>query len=260
MGSLTDFGENALIDHVFGTTYTPSATLYLALYTDDPDDDGTATEADYTGYARTEITLGLAASRTVTQDALVTYNQCTVGTNVISHWGIMELVSGGDMLAHGALTATKTVSPGKTPSVASTEVFVEFNAGIISTYLADELLDLMFNNVAYTQPAIWVALVETSTVSDSDDGSTIDELDMTGYQRRQAGTGWTVVGSTITNDGVVDFGQLTSTGETVVSAVLCDNSTTGAGEVLFYDNAQNQPIDDGDNVQYASGAFDLEMR
>jgi len=260
MGSLTNFAENELIDHVFGTAYTPVSNIYVALFTVDPTDSGTLTnEANYTGYAREEITVGVSASRRVTQDALVTFSQCTGGSNDITHWGIMDGDTEGsnNMLAYGSLTSTKTVSSGKTPSIASSEVYVEFISGVMSDYLTENLLNLMFNDSAYAQPTIHVGLVETTEVTDSDTGSTIDELDMTNYERRQPATGWTVAGSTVTNNGIIDFQTLTGTGETITTTVLCDALT--AGNLLFYDNAQNQTVDDGDDVQYASGAFDLEI-
>lgn len=260
MGSLSDYAENKLLDHVFGTSYTPIATLYVALYTVNPDDDDTGTEATYTGYARESISFGTAATRRITQDALITFDPCTGGSNDITHWAIRDAITGGNLLAHGALTSTKTVADGKTPSIASGEIWVEYTTGVISDFLSLELLDHMFDNAAYTQPSnIYVGLVETTEVTDSDTGSTIDELEMTDYDRTLPGTGWTVSTNTITNNGIVDFGTLTGTGETITSAVLVDNATIGAGNLLFYDNAQNQVVDTGDDVQYADGAFDLAM-
>ncbi|RLI66364.1 MAG: hypothetical protein DRO67_01275 [Candidatus Asgardarchaeum californiense] len=260
MGSLSNYAENKLLDHVFGTSYTPPTNLYVALFVSDPADDASGTEASYTGYARKEITFGLSSSRRVTQDALVTFDQCTGGSNTITHWAVYDASSSGNLLAHGSLTSSKIVSTNKTPSIASGQVWIEFSSGVISNYLSNELLDHMFNNASYTQPTdVYVGLVETTEVTDSDTGSTIDELDMTGYARKLPATGWTVSGSTITNNGIIDFGTLTGTGETITSAVLVDSSTTGAGNLLFYDNALNQSVDDGDDVQYADGAFDLEM-
>ena len=54
MGSLTDYAELELLDHIFENgAYTPVATIYMALFTDDPTDTGsTANEASGNGYAR----------------------------------------------------------------------------------------------------------------------------------------------------------------------------------------------------------------
>jgi len=260
MGSLSDYAENRLLTHVFDSTQVGSTSIFLALYTTDPADDNSGSEADYTSYARKEITVGVSASRRVTQDALITFDQCTGGSNDITHWGVFDLVSAGNLLAHGALTSTKTVSTNKTPSVASGQVWIEFSAGVISDYLADELLDHMFNDLAFTRPTVLaVALIETTEITDSDDGTTIDELEMTDYDRTEPVTGWTVSTNTVTNNGIIDYGTLTGTGETITAAAICDDVTTGAGEILFYDNGLNQAVDTGDDVQYADGAFDLAM-
>ena len=259
MGSLSNYAEGRLLTHVFDSTQAGSTNIYLALFQTDPADDASGTEADYTGYAREEITVGISASRRVTQDALVTFDQCTGGSNNIDYWAIYDAITSGNLLAHGALTSTKVVSTNKTPSVASGQVWVEFSAGVISTYLADELLDHMFNNAAYTRPTTIVLALAEAELTDATTGVTIDELDMTDYDRTAPASGWTVSGSTITNNGIVDFGTLTGTGENITAAAICDNATIGAGGVLFYDNAQNQDVDTGDDVQYADGAFDLEM-
>ena len=60
MGSLSDFAELELLDHIFNVAYTPAANLYLALCTADPTDSGTGAamnECPNTGsYARKAIT------------------------------------------------------------------------------------------------------------------------------------------------------------------------------------------------------------
>ncbi len=40
MGSLSDYAENELLDHLFNAAYSPVATVYLALCTADPTDAG----------------------------------------------------------------------------------------------------------------------------------------------------------------------------------------------------------------------------
>lgn len=259
MGSLSNYAENRLLNHVFSSTQAGTANIYLALFTVNPDDDDSGTEADYTGYDREIITVGTSTSRRVTQDALVTFDQCTGGSNTITHWGIYDAITGGNLLAHGSLTSSKIVSLNKTPSVASAQVWVEFSAGVISNYLADELLDHMFNNASYTRPTVLALALAEAELTDATTGVTIDELDMTDYDRTEPASDWTVSGATITNNGLVDFGTLTGTGETITAAAIVDNLTEGTGNVLFYDNSLNQDVDSGDDVQYADGAFDLEM-
>lgn len=38
MGSLSDFAENELLDHLFNAAYSPASAIYLGLCTADPTD------------------------------------------------------------------------------------------------------------------------------------------------------------------------------------------------------------------------------
>lgn len=68
MGSLSNYLENELLDHVLNNAaYSPAATLYLALCTADPTDAGTGASmnevANSGNYSRKAITVGAAAQR-----------------------------------------------------------------------------------------------------------------------------------------------------------------------------------------------------
>ena len=135
MGSLTTYGANKLLDHLFNTAYTPASTLYLALCTADPTDAATGAsmnEAANSGaYARTAITFGAAASRRSRRSAPVTFPTATGSWGTVTHWAIVDSAThgAGNALAHGAFAVSKSVVTGNTPSVASGEVWVEFSAG-----------------------------------------------------------------------------------------------------------------------------------
>lgn len=264
MGSLSDYLENELLDHVCNGAYTPVATVYLALHTADPTDDGSGAEANYTSYARTAITFGAAASRRVTQSGAVTFPASTGGSNTVTHWGVWDASSVGNLLAHGAFTASKVIVSGNTPSVASGEVYVEYSAGEISNYLANTLLDFAFRNQAFTQPATYVALV-TATVADTDTGSTITEPSGGAYARVQvnvnggASPTWDAAASgVVDNTHDVAFAEATASWGTVVGVAIVDAAS--AGNLLLYDNAMtDQAVGSGDTVTFPAGDLDLVM-
>jgi hypothetical protein len=277
MGSLTDFAEQALLDHVFngaGQAYTPPTNIYLALCTADPTDAATGASmnecANSGSYARTEITVGAASSRRVTQDALVTFPQASGSWGTVTHWAIVDTntYGSGNVLAHGAFATGKPVVSGNTPSVASTEVYVEFSAGEISNYLANALLDHMFNNSSYTQPSTYVAAC-TATVADGDTGSTITEPSGNGYARKLvnanggAAPAWAL--ATGTTPAVVDNGANVDLGPasggnwgTIVAVAIVDASS--AGNLLMYDNdMSDQAVNDGDTMRFPTGDLDMQM-
>lgn len=102
-----------------------AGSFYVALYTSDPGEAGTAitNEATYTSYARVAVarsTSGWTVTNdTVANDAAITFPACTGGTNTITHFGLVETSSGaGELYISGALTASLAVSSGITPAFA----------------------------------------------------------------------------------------------------------------------------------------------
>jgi hypothetical protein len=246
MGSLTDFSENKLLDHVLNTAYTPAATIYLALATADPTDTATGASANEVAnsgsYARTAITFGSAASRRITQNATVTFPQASGSWGTVSHWFIVDTATygSGNVLAHGSFVASKAIVSGNTPSIASGETYIEFSAGEISDYLSNKLLDLMFKNVAYSRPSTYIALT-TATISDSNTGSTITEPSGGSYARKLVNANggssptWNLASAGIvTNNQQIDMATATASWGTITSIAIVDASS--AGNSLFYDN------------------------
>ena len=88
-GSMTNYSEAALIDHLLrNTAYTSVATVYLALFTDDPTDAATGTEVTGGSYARESIAFDAAASRTLDNTSDVTFTTATASWGTVTHWGI----------------------------------------------------------------------------------------------------------------------------------------------------------------------------
>lgn len=260
MGSFSDFLENKVIDHILKTgAYSPPSTVYLGLSTADPTDSGSGlAEPVGNAYIRKAISFGAAAARTITQDAQIDFDTATGDWGTITHWALFDAASNGNILAYGSLSAGVAVNTGKAPYITSGEISISFNAGKISNYLANAILNWVFNAGTLTQPtSLHVALIETTEITDSDTGSTIDELDMTGYAREQCNAWDAASGGTSANTNLIDFGALTGTGETVTAIALLDAST--AGNLLFYDNTPNQAIANNDTVQIAAGGYTISV-
>jgi hypothetical protein len=129
--SKTNLHETRLLELVFqnkahaniGDTagLQPSATagnLYVALYTSDPGEDDTGSEANFTGYSRVGVVRSASgftvSTGTVTNAANVTFPQSSGGTNTITHFGYLTASSGGDLLRSGAVTPNVTINSGDT--------------------------------------------------------------------------------------------------------------------------------------------------
>ena len=113
MAELSDYLENKLLDHVLrGTSYTSPTTVYVGLYTSDPADDNSGTEVSGGSYARQILAVTTASAGIVTSDADVTFPQATANWGTISHIGILDALTSGNLLMHTSLTTSKTIELG----------------------------------------------------------------------------------------------------------------------------------------------------
>lgn len=279
-GSLSNYAENAWMGHLFGSAHTPAATVYLALATGDPGEAATGASmsevANSGNYARTAITFAAAATRAVAQNAIVTFPQASGSWGTVTHYAIVDSAThgAGNVLAYGAFTSSFSPVSGNTPSVASGQVTVTISASSgegFTSYLVHKMLDLMFRNTAYSQPATYIALLD-SAGADTDTTLTTagKEVAGTGYARvlvNKVGGGspaWdTISGGATQNANAITFPTVGAGGwSQVVGMAIVDGGTLDAGNVLAYDNDQivDQTPAAGDTVQFAIGALDVSIQ
>ncbi len=99
-----------------GAGLQPSGTvgsIYLALYTTNPTDADTGTEATYGGYARIAVVRSAAgwtvSAADATNAALVTFPTSTGTPNTITHVATHTAITGGDLLHYGELVTPLVV-------------------------------------------------------------------------------------------------------------------------------------------------------
>jgi hypothetical protein len=113
MAEFSDFLENALINAVLrNTTYTSPATVYVSLYTTDPTDADTGTEVSGGSYARTAVTMGAPSNGVSTNSADVTFPTATGSWGTVTHIGIHDASTSGNLLFHTPLDTAKTIDSG----------------------------------------------------------------------------------------------------------------------------------------------------
>ena len=113
MSELSNHLETALINATLrNTAYTSPAAVYAALFTTDPTDAGSGTEVSGGSYARTAITFGSPSNGVTTNSADVTFPTCTVAWGTVTHMGIFDASTSGNLLYHTPLDASKTVDSG----------------------------------------------------------------------------------------------------------------------------------------------------
>lgn len=115
MAAASNYLELKILEHTLGiTAYTAPSTVYLALFTTDPTDAGTGTEVSGGGYARQAISWNAPASGAADNSADVTFPQATADYGTVSHIGIYDASSAGNLLYHGALSASKSITENDT--------------------------------------------------------------------------------------------------------------------------------------------------
>lgn len=113
MAEMSNYLENALINATLrNTAYTSPTTVYVGLFTSDPTDAGSGTEVSGGSYARTAVTFGAPSNGTSTNSAAVEFPQATGNWGTITHIGILDASSSGNLLYHTALDSSKTIETG----------------------------------------------------------------------------------------------------------------------------------------------------
>jgi len=112
--SFANFLETEILDHVFGgNAYTAPGTLYLALHTANPDEDGSGAEVSTSGTAYARQTVAFTVSgNTATTSAAVEYATATANFGTVTHVGVWDASTSGNLLAYAALTSSKTIETG----------------------------------------------------------------------------------------------------------------------------------------------------
>lgn len=137
-GSKSDYLEAAVLNHLLGgntggETYTPPATVYVALFTDTNTaaqrDAGTVTEVSTsgTGYGRVSVAnttaqwahVTASATNTKTNANAINFNAATSSWGTITAFGIYDAGTAGNLLFWGDLSASKAVGSGDTVSFAA---------------------------------------------------------------------------------------------------------------------------------------------
>lgn len=116
MNSLTNYAERRLLDAANGVAAIATGNRFVALFTADPTETGsTAAEVTGGGYARQALPIAAAAtdgsngtSATTTADIIFP----DMPACVVTHVGILDAVTGGNMWQKEALVQAQTVNNG----------------------------------------------------------------------------------------------------------------------------------------------------
>jgi len=122
--SKSNYLENAVLDFWLKAnsgTYSSPSTVYLGIFSSDPTDAGSGTEIASTGYTATgagsnqrpPIAFGSASSGSIagpTSD--IEYENTSGSSFTVSHFGVFDAATSGNLLYHDSLSSSKTIANG----------------------------------------------------------------------------------------------------------------------------------------------------
>jgi hypothetical protein len=112
--------ELKVLDHFLGTASTSApSNVYLALHTANPTDAGSGAEVSGNGYSRQVITFASASSGSAASNSVEEFTASGGAFGTVTHFGIWDASSSGNLLYYGALSASKTIADGDTLRFAS---------------------------------------------------------------------------------------------------------------------------------------------
>jgi hypothetical protein len=121
--SFSNYLENEILDHILGNaSWSAPATTYVALFTAFTEG-GVQTEVTGGSYARVAVTNNAtnwpaAASGAKSNGISVDFPTATVSWGTVTHFGVFDALTSGNLLCWGALTASKTIDVDDTPKFA----------------------------------------------------------------------------------------------------------------------------------------------
>ena len=120
--SKSDYAEDKVNELLVGKTAFTLPTAYVALYTAAPSDSGGGTEVSGGSYAR-KSTAGAdwAASSggSISNANAITFVTASGSWGTVTHFGVFDASTSGNLLFWAALTTSKTIGSGDTASFAA---------------------------------------------------------------------------------------------------------------------------------------------
>lgn len=151
------------------------------------------------------------------------------------------------------------------------------HAADMTDHLENKLIDALFRGVAYTMPTTLAVALHTAACSDSSAGTEVSTAGSTGYLRvalnpstsnwaSTGGAGTTTnpsagTGGTTSNNSAITFPTATANWGTVSHFSIWDNSTVGAGNMLFCKalSGGSQAVNSGSTPSFAAGALTVQI-
>ena len=122
--SLSNTFETHTLNYLFtATSVTRPTAWYVALFTSNPDEDASGTEVSGGAYARQSVTFTVSGN-TASNSAAIEFPTATASYGTVTHIGVFDASSGGNLIAYAALTTSKAIDTGDVMRIPSSDLDV----------------------------------------------------------------------------------------------------------------------------------------
>lgn len=263
MSQATNYLEGKLLDHICGlASYTAPATLYLCKFTAMADGEvPTFTEVAGGSYARAALTNdGSLFTRTGTvikNDGIIPFAAASAPWGSLTHWGLADHPTAGNLLIYGELTDPISVLMGATYRVAAEQLAITFN--FRSNYLGAAMIDHVFGITPYTAPADLDIALYTAAPTDAGGGTEV-ATGATDYDRVEIpndASSWTRTLNEVVNDNDIEWLEAAAAYGTVQAQAAFE---AGTSNMMWWKNlAVNQPIGLGSMFAFTPGQYRVSL-
>ena len=259
---LTKFAKQKILEHgLTQTAYVPANTsVWVVFFTSVTGlEDGTLTN-EVTDLARTVMPFGASSAtteRTILNSSAFSIT-ATVGGDVVTHWGLIDASTAGNLLFYDALGASRT-------TVAAADLDIEVSGfgiqwdqpGLVcfTKYFIDNMLDFMFVDPSATFTAPASSYFSLHTASSATGAS---EFVDAGYARVAAPlSAVTIVGSNAHIETNADVEWLNQQDTPAAQWSIFDASS--AGNCIAFHDATDEVVPSGSGITLTSATATIEI-
>ena len=122
--SLSNTFETHTLNYLFtATSVTRPTAWYVALFTSNPDEDASGTEVSGGAYARQSVAFTVSGN-TASNSAAIEFPPATAPYGTVTHIGVFDASSAGNLIAYAALTTSKAIDTGDVMRINSSDLDV----------------------------------------------------------------------------------------------------------------------------------------
>jgi len=127
--SFTDYLEEKLLEHTFrNVAYTSPTTVYVGLLSAGPTDSSSGTELSGNGYARQACAFdAYSTNNKVANTSAETFTASGGDWSTVTHFGVYDASSSGNLLAYGEIVPNVTVTDGNSFVIDAGKLVIEMD-------------------------------------------------------------------------------------------------------------------------------------